>query len=299
MTDESPRSVQVQRAWNQQQVWSAAAGSMKRRIDRARLAALALAIAAAVLAVVSGQVGDPSSLAARVAAGLAAVAAAAMTVVRRRVGPEPIGAWTRARAVSERLKKEVYGYCAGIGPYGEPDADRTLAARTRSILVDVADLQRHLLGIEPAGDPIPAVRDIGSYLSVRVDDQIDRYYRPRAARYERRARRLRWVGDALALAAAVLAALASVVQVAQLAAWVPVVTTIATALTAHAGAARYDELVVEYLRTAQRLEHLRDEYLDDPSADPAALVEACEAAIGAENRGWVAQWSAVADASDR
>lgn len=298
MTDEPPRSVQVQRAWDQQQVWSAAAGRMKRRIDGARHATLVLAIAAAVLAVVSGQLGAPSSLPARVAAGLAAVAAAAMTLVRRRVGPEPIGAWTRARGVSERLKKEIYSYCAGIGPYGEPSADRTLASRTRSILVDVADLQRHALGIDPSGEPIPAVRDIESYLSVRVNDQVDHYYRPRAALYERRARRLRWAGDALALSAAVLAALASVVQVPQLAAWVPVVTTIAASLSAHVGAARYDELVVEYLRTAQRLEHLRDEYLDDPSADPSALVEACEAVIGAENRGWIAQWAAVAESTD-
>jgi hypothetical protein len=85
----------------------------------------------------------------------------------------------------------------------------------------------------------------------------------------------------------VLAALAAAFQIGGLAAWVPVVTTIATSVTA----ARYDHLVIEYLRTAQRLQHLRQDHLANPASNPAAFIDACEAAISVENQGWMARWN--------
>jgi SMODS and SLOG-associating 2TM effector domain 1 len=57
------------------------------------------------------------------------------------------------------------------------------------------------------------------------------------------------------------------VVLAALAAWVPVVTTIATSIAAYVAVARYDHLVIEYMRTAQRLQHLRQEHLDNPAND--------------------------------
>ena len=102
-------------------------------------------------------------------------------------------------------------------------------------------------------------------------------------------RRLRTVGGLLGVTAVVLAALAAAFQIGGLAAWVPVVTTIATSVTAYIAAARYDHLVIEYLRTAQRLQHLRQDYLDQPASDPAAFIDACEAATRSKTRpGWPA-----------
>jgi SMODS and SLOG-associating 2TM effector domain 1 len=55
-----------------------------------------------------------------------------------------------------------------------------------------------------------------------------------------------------------------------------------TAVTAHITAARYDHLVIEYLRTAQRLQHLRDAYLNTLGEKAAEFIDACEDAISVE-----------------
>jgi hypothetical protein len=125
---------------------------------------------------------------------------------------------------------------------------------------------------------------------IRVDGQIDDYYAPKAASYEHRVRRLRTLGDLLGIAAVVLAALGFAFELDGLALWIPVVTTIATSVTAHITAARYDHLVVEYLRTAQRLTRLRDEYQRTRSKTVAAFIDACEDAISVENQAWMARW---------
>src|ERR1700683_5441056 len=103
-------STQLTWAWAQQRIWSLTANRLKRGIDRARLAALALGIATAVLAVVAHQVGGLSVLACQVRSAAAAVTAGAATLVQRRVSSGQIRDWTRARSASEGLKTEIYGY---------------------------------------------------------------------------------------------------------------------------------------------------------------------------------------------
>ena len=129
-------------------------------------------------------------------------------------------------------------------------------------------------------------------VTVRVNDQIHNYYDKKAVIYERRVRRLRAAGDLLGVTAVVLAAVAAAFGVETLAAWVPVVTTIGTSVVAYTAAARYDHLVIEFLRTSQRLVGLCREFRDNPGQNPAAFVDACEAAISVENQGWMARWDA-------
>jgi hypothetical protein len=256
---------------------------------QARLAALLLGIATAVLAVAAGQAGGLAGPAGRVLSACAAITAGVATLVQRRAGTGQIRDWTRARSASEGLKTEIYSYLAGGTAYTIPGGNRyqRLGAETRSITEAVADLQRQTLGITPGTKPIPPVRDTTSYISERVGDRIGNYYTPKAGLYDRRVRRLRAVGGLLGVTAVVLAALAAAFQIGGLAAWVPVVTTIATSVTA----ARYDHLVIEYLRTAQRLQHLRQDHLANPASNPAAFIDACEAAISVENQGWMARWN--------
>jgi hypothetical protein len=288
-------------AWAQQRIWSLAANRLKQRIDRARLAALLLGIAAAVLAVAADQVGGLSMLAGRALSAGAAITAGGATLLQRRVSTEQIRDWTRARSASEGLKTEIYSYLGGGTAYprpdpdaGHPDPDRGrdqhLGLATRGIVEAVSGLKRHTLGIEPDTKALPDVRDAGSYITLRVNDQIHNYYNKKAADYETRVRHLRTVGDLLGVTAVVLAAVAAAFQVESLAAWVPVVTTVSASLVAYVAAARYDHMVIEYLRTAQRLEHLRREYLDNAAGDAAAFIDACEAAISVENQAWMARW---------
>jgi hypothetical protein len=290
-------------AWAQQRIWSQSANRLKQHIDQARLAALLLGIATAVLAVAADQVGGLSMSAGRALSAGAAITAGLATLLQRRVSTEQIRDWTRARSASEGLKTEIYSCLGGGTAYPCPDPghtdprpdpgrgrDQRLGAATRGIVEAVSGLQRHTLGIEPDTKALPDVRDVASYITLRIDDQIHNYYDKKAAAYEMRVRYLRTVGDLLGITAVVLGAVAAAFQVERAAAWVPVVTTIGASLVAYVAAARYDHMVIEYLRTGQRLEHLRREYLDNPVGDAAAFIDACEAAISVENQAWMARW---------
>lgn len=286
-------------AWTQQRIWSQSANRLKQHIDQARLAALLLGIATAILAVAADQVGGLSMPAGRALSAGAAIAAGLATLLQRRVSTEQIRDWTRARSASEGLKTEIYSYLGGGTAYPRPDPghpdpgrgrDQRLGTATRGIVEAVSGLQRRTLGIEPDTKALPDVRDVGSYITLRVNDQIHNYYDKKAAAYEMRVRHLRTMGDLLGITAVVLAAVAAAFQVERATAWVPVVTTIGASLAAYVAAARYDYLVIEYLRTAQRLEHLRRDYLDNPASDAPAFIDACEAAISVENQAWMARW---------
>src|ERR1700691_495123 len=111
-------STQLTWAWAQQRIWSLTANRLKRGIDRARLTALALGIATAVLAVAAHQAGGLSVLAGQV---LSAGAAGAATLVQRRVSTGQIRDWTRARSASEGLKTEIYSFLGGGSAYTGPD----------------------------------------------------------------------------------------------------------------------------------------------------------------------------------
>jgi hypothetical protein len=286
------QSAQLAWAWAQQRIWSQAANRLKQRFDQARLVALLLGIATAVLAVTAQQVGGLSKPAGQALSAAAAITAGLATLIARRVSTGQIKDWTRTRSASEGLKTEIYSYLGGGTGYTGPDCDQYLGTRTSGIVEAVSDLRRHTMGIEADSKPLPAVHDTGSYVDLRVSDQIRNYYDSKAAIYEGRVRRLRAAGDLLGVTAVVLAGVAAAFGVGALAAWVPVVTTIGTSVAVYIAAARYDHLVIEFLRTSQRLEHLCREFRDNPGQDPAAFIDACEAAISVENQAWMARWDA-------
>ncbi len=289
-------------SWEHQRIWSLTADRLKADLDRARSIVLLLGIATAALAVAATQVSQVSEGWGRAVSVAAAVTAAVAVWQQRRVTTDGVRVWTRARSASEALKSVIYTHLATVSTQVRDGADDApegppvipVGEEARRIIEDVADLQRHTLGIDSDGKPLPEVHDVESYIALRVNQQIDTYYRPKAAVYEQRVRRLRTLGDLLGILAAALAAAAAAFGWDQLAAWVPVVTTAAGAMTAHIAAARYDHLVIGYLRTAQHLAHLRDRYLDGGRGlvtDARAFVDECEAAISVENEGWMARWT--------
>ena len=170
------------------------------------------------------------------------------------------------------------------------DPARHLAERTRSIDESMGDLLARTARVAPVPKPMPAVHDAASYIAVRVRDQIDHYYQPRAARYQVVVTRLRLVGDALGVVAVVLGVAAGAGAPGRLAAWVPVVTTVAASLAAHVAASRYDHQIVEFLRTAQQLDHIVAAHADG-ELDDSALVDECEQVISVENQGWMTNWT--------
>jgi hypothetical protein len=164
---------------------------------------------------------------------------AAVPIIRTaRLGRDRVEAWTRARSVAEGLKEEVYLYLTGTPPYDGTSRDAELRRRTFGITDDVEDLAGHTIGCPSEDKPLPTLDGAESYLSDRVQPQIDRYYAPGAAKQQRRLAQFRTVEFGLALLGALLGAVAAATKLDAVGAWVVVVTTVGVAITAHIGASR-------------------------------------------------------------
>ncbi len=123
------QSSQLTWAWAQQRIWSQTANRLKQRIDQARLAALLLGVATAVLAVATQQVGGLSKPAGQALSPAAAITAGLATLIQRRVSTGQIKDWTRARSASEGLKTAIYSY---LGAERPAQRARGHPARSRS-----------------------------------------------------------------------------------------------------------------------------------------------------------------------
>jgi SMODS and SLOG-associating 2TM effector domain 1/Protein of unknown function (DUF4231) len=280
--------------WRDHRQWSHAAGRLKKRIILWRSVALALAILGAVLATLATQVGLTSGLG-RTLSLTAAVALAVVPVIRgARLGKNRIEAWTRARSATEALKAETYLYLTRTPPYDQENRDGELLQQTGGITSQVGDLAGETVGMPDADKPLPGIHDVDSYMRLRVQPQIDTYYRPQAAKQQQRLSLFRGVEFTLSVLAALLGAIAAVAQLDGVGVWVAVVTTVGAAITAHIAAARYEHLVISYLSTARQLRSLLRGWEGRSDKTPAAagkLVRDCEDVISRENESWMAAWS--------
>jgi len=283
--------------WEIQARWSTTASVLKRNVDRARTLVLLLTIAGAVLVTLGGTVSGFDGATGK-ALGLAGAVALALAPVinRRSAAGSSVGSWVRARSAAERLKTELYFYLTRTGLYRDSaGADRQLVQRRDALLADVDDLGPRSEQVTPVVKEPPPITDVASYIEHRVNDQIDRFYRPRVRALSTRLTWLRRAEYALTLTAAGLGAAASLTESKQPALWVPVVTTIATAVGTHIAAERYEALVVAYVATARRLSSLRDQWPDvrgedGTQLDGSGFVLECESVMSAENQSWLADW---------
>jgi len=286
----------VEEVWRQQSIWSQTANRLKASIGRARSAGLALTVAGAVLATLATRLPATQVTAGSVLAITAAVAVGLVPVLRPWCTGRMLRDWTRARSVSEATKSEIYLYLAHAGDYRGEDRDRRLREATDRVQQQAADLLRYSVDTQPVQRVLPEVDDYASYLRVRVDGQIDGYYRPRARHLQKRLRQFRRVELALAVAGVVLGALAASLTEWGLSGWIAVVTTISAAVAAHVGATRYEYQLIEYLRTADELSRLRrDAAVTTSPTDLDQLVVRCERIISIQNEGWMAKLSSTPD----
>lgn len=280
--------------WRHQSVWSQTANSLKARIDRLRSLMLGLAVASAVLTTLAAQVATLSTAAGKFLALAAGVAVGLVPLVRARLGRDAVGRWTRARAVAEELKSELYPFLAGVSPFRGADREAVLADRTYRVRAEAADLLVHAAGITPADRDVPPVHDVDSYVEVRLLPQID-WYQVKAGDLVARLGWARRAELALSVVGVVLAAVAATWAVTAAAAWVAVVTTVTAAVSSHIAASRWEYQLVEYLRTAGELSRLHEEWLSADSPDEACadrLVDRCEQVVSTQNEGWMAKWAA-------
>ncbi|QPP08111.1 DUF4231 domain-containing protein [Streptomyces bathyalis] len=281
--------------WDQQSVWSQAAGQLKEQVSRARVAALVLGLVAAALGTAASQVMGESEAGGRALAFASAFAAGCAPLTARHGGPDKVSDWTRLRAVSEALKAESYVALAGAGAYRDNgEGGRLLRERAQRFVADGGDLLRHTTGITPVRRPLPEVRDTRSYVELRLRRQLEGYYRPRAAYMQRKVRLHERTEFALGGFGAVLAAVAATWSVEEIAAWVAVAASVGVAVTAHALAQRYAYQQLEFTRTAEELERLLARWQDGPEAEPEAadrFVAECEHVISVQNEAWMIRWT--------
>ncbi|HEY3893775.1 MAG TPA: DUF4231 domain-containing protein [Pseudonocardiaceae bacterium] len=260
------------------------------RIGRARAAALTITICVSVLGALAGVLAGPLPLVSRAMGGAAAFGAALLPVLRRGWSGRALRDWTRARSVSEALKSEVYLSLAGAGDYRGDVHSARLREKTDAVRGDGSDLLRYQVGIVSVHRELPPVDDVSSYFAVRVTDQIDNYYRRRAGELQVRLWWFRATEIALAVLGAAFGAMAAALGGPFFAPWIAVVATITAALAVHVAATRYEFQLIEFLRTADRLEQLKSAAVAGGSVTELdALVVSAESVISIENQGWMAK----------
>lgn len=289
----------VDSLWENRIRWSTTADEMKRAIDRARAVVLGLGCwGATASATTASIVKLPGLVAVVVAASAAASLAVATYLASQFLMPESIRRWTRARAVSEGIKQEIYKYRARSAPYCAANAAHLLRLEVAALEESAEDLIPYLTA-RGRCSPSPTPMDPETYVRIRIEGQIHDFYLPRARRYATDARRLRRLALAFGLAATIAAAVntASITgaYTTVIAPWVAVLTTIGGALAAHIANRRQDYLAISYTATAHRLNRLVTQWRADgsPTGERAwsAFVDSVEAAIASENDNWMAKWS--------
>ena len=305
-------------AGNFELVWEfycrAASDSRRRKngLLLARRVTLGLGIAAALFGAASGQLelsagGDAESVWAwwgERAAWLAAVAGVAIAVVGREfLGQSKEKAWVTARSLAEAYKSEAFRYAAEAPPYDGADRNAILGDRARKLpgrtTLDHVDdkTYRDRLAERPSPPLSP-----DDYLKLRVQDQIEDYYEPQAAKNRRLVRRFHGWAFALGLLSGGLGA-TSALSAATSSLWLGVIASISASMAAFLAAGRYEYLATSYQATADRLKWIVADWRSAGGADPTGahwhrVVDACEQAISVENSGWMAEWLEPKDAAE-
>lgn len=291
----------VLEVWKQREAWDLESVAGKKRQARARLIALWLGVAGALLGTSAGLVPagapGPAGATGPVLGVLSALAIALGGYFGRELlTPERETEWARARILAEALTRECLRYMMQVRPYG--GADRAAILRTRSAaLIANVGLER---GPVPADDEVvmPELDSIAAYIAERPVKQAQ-WYEKRSREHRDELRKYRRRTFALGAAAVVVSVVGTTVM--PLLALIPVITTATAALVAWIQSNRIGALVSLYQETATQL-RLQVATWNDASAERAtwgadeqraaesALVERCEEIMAQENGAWQAEW---------
>jgi hypothetical protein len=284
---------------NRQGVWSVTADNLKSNLNRVRWITFILSVLGALFAAIASQVTleMPRFF---LAIGGALSLAVVSFLTGRLMGSERITTWVRARAASDALKREAFKFAAWAAPYDETTHRvQRLNEEREKIERDVDDLLDQAAASGPGRTPTTDITP-DEYIRMRVRNQVEDFYEPRAEAYRRAALHLRRLEFGLSLAATIITAIVAVAGKDPIGlgfdfiALTAVLTTLAGAILAHIEASRYEFFVTSYRAAARRL---RNELASAvapstvPSMEWSAFVTRCETIISEENSNWVAKWS--------
>lgn len=269
---------------------SASSVAMKRKLERARWAALGLAIVAAILGAVTTIADETVPWRWVLAFATALALGLGPWLTAHFLGQNQAIRWVAVRAAAEALKREVYKRAAKCKPYDgtSQEADIALIKEKQAIEADLGDVEE--VAAESTDLPKAEI-DLNTYVINRVDKQIS-WLRRRAGDHARQAAALRGAEIVVAFIGVVLsaagAAFGETEAAKYLAPFIGVVTTVSAALIAHIEAGRYDFIAAMYRATAKRLEN--EQASHTPATPLPDFVDKCEAILSAENSAWMAKF---------
>ena len=96
-----------------------------------------------------------------------------VALMQKATNRERVEDWTRARSASEGHKGRDLHVLAGVAPYRAADRADQFQHKVNQMLEDVDDLTPCTIGLAPEKRDIPAVTDLPTYISARVQQQVD------------------------------------------------------------------------------------------------------------------------------
>ncbi len=283
-------------SWAQYRVWAATSRELKAQLTSWQLRVLVLTLVGAILGTLSqqfagwGWVSNFSGWGSAIALGTAAFFG------REILKPDKERHWVRARSAAEAYKSQTYLFLANAPPYDKDDKVKVLFNKTDQLYKSVKELQETNISDEMKHKGLPSdPLSINDYMHMRVNDQIQKYYRPQAAKHATVVKRGSAIGLVLGVLAVALGALEGSGISKFTAVWIAVVTTATTAVGSYLYAGRHQYLVISYQATARRLEWLHDRWQasgksDSDTEERNQFICNCEDAISVENSDWMAEW---------
>jgi len=298
-----PMTAALAETWRKYRGWAARARTIRSELDRWRLLVLRLTVTGAVLATLASQLPvwfgniDRVGIISRVLSALSAAAMAFAAYSGRSIlDPAAERQWLRARALGESCKSECYRFAAGVRPYEANDAGAKLLEKLQQLLASGADVPAMEVADADAVKDRPLYPlSVEDYITHRVREQIDDFYRPRAARNEQKAALFARWSQGLSAGAAVLGAVGAIWGGSYFEAWVAVAGTVAAAIATYALGQRFERLAARYQVTADRLAvrlalwEVSTLGKSDPAADRDLVLDA-ETIMADENGAWLAEF---------
>ena len=301
LTNKDTRDSALSYVWEHYCVFAATSRERKAKLYAWRFCVLALSIRGAIFGVLcqqstGGELGDGSwKWLPKILGWLSAIALGFAAFFSREIlKPDRERNWIRSRSLAEALKSQGYLFVTNAPPYDTTEAVDILFEKTKELLEMVKDLTTKPISNDEKRKGLPSnPLLVEQYIQVRVNDQIDNFYRPTTAKHEQNVKLWRNIGLCFGGLAVVLGALGSSGWTAS---WVAVISAITASIAAYLYAGRYQYLVISYQGTARRLEFLRARWeasgkTDADTDERNQFILDCEAAISVENSAWMAEFT--------
>ncbi len=299
----TPKEEALDYIWKQYRIYAATSRKHKKVLSSWRYYVLGLSIIGAILATICQQAAGLEfgnitwwPWMPRIMGGLSAIALGLAAFFSKEIlSPDRERRWVRSRSLAEALKTHAYLFATGAPPYDTSEAIDLLYDNIKELLGEVTDLTVESISKAEGRKYIPpASLSVDQYIDVRITDQIDNFYTPRAAEHQTTMDKGRKISLGLGVTAVILGALGASGWTAG---WVAVISTITASIAAYLYAGRYQYLVISYQASARRLGLLSSRWRSSGKTDADikernTFICACEDLISIENSAWMAEWTA-------